>query len=207
MSAVTDWPHLFRDGNTTGPVALTLHGTGGSENDSVQLAEVLLPGQPVISPRGKVSENGMNRWFARAAEGVFDVDDVIFRAGELAPFVSGALEHYGLTGRSVVALGFSNGANIGQALALLHPVIVNTVVAFSGMYPFGDRDPLGDVSGVRIFSAGGESDPMAPVASASRLVDVARSHGADITRVVRPGGHGITQHEVDQASAWLQSVL
>lgn len=207
MSAVTDWPHLYREGNTEGPVALTLHGTGGSEHDSVQLADVLLPGQPVISPRGKVSEHGMNRWFARAAEGVFDVDDVIFRAGELAAFLPEALDHYGLGGRSVIALGFSNGANIGQAVALLHPGVVNTVVAFSGMYPFGDRDPIKDATGVKIFSAGGESDPMAPNASANRLVEVATSHGAEVTRVVRPGGHGITQQEVDQAGAWLQAVL
>jgi phospholipase/carboxylesterase len=206
MSAITGWPHLYLEGSVEGPVAVTLHGTGGSEHDSVHLAEVLLPGQPVISPRGKVSEHGMNRWFARAAEGVFDVDDVIFRAGELAAFVPNALDHYGLTGRPVVALGFSNGANIGQALALLHPSVVNTVVAFSGMYPFGDRDPVGDVTGVKIFSAGGESDQMAPAASANRLVEVARSHGAEITRVVRPGGHGITQTEVEQASAWLHSV-
>ena len=207
MSSVTDWPHLYREGNPEGPVAVTLHGTGGSEHDSVQLADLLLPGQPVISPRGKVSEHGMNRWFARAAEGVFDVDDVIFRAGELAAYLPDALEHYGLTGRPVIALGFSNGANIGQALALLHPGVVNTVVAFSGMYPFGDRDPLQDTTGVKIFSAGGESDPMAPNASANRLVEVATSHGAEVTRVVRPGGHGITQPEVDQASAWLHSVL
>ena len=207
MSAVTDWSHLYREGNAEGPVALTLHGTGGSEHDSVQLADLLLPGQPVISPRGQVNEHGMNRWFARAAEGVFDVDDVIFRAGQLAAYLPDVLEHYGLSGRSVVALGFSNGANIGQALALLHPGVVNTVVAFSGMYPFGDRDPVIDATGVKIFSAGGESDPMAPNASANRLVEVASSHGAEVTRVVRPGGHGITQQEVDQAAAWLASVL
>jgi len=207
MTRVADWPHLYRDGSASGPVALTLHGTGGSEHDSIQLADLLLPTHPVISPRGRVSEQGMNRWFARAAEGVFDVDDVIFRASELAEFIPGALEHYGLSGRPVVALGFSNGANIGQALALLHPEVVSTVVAFSGMYPFGTRDPLGDVTGVKIFSAGGESDPMAPNASASHLVDIAQSHGAHVTRVVRPGGHGITQLEVEQASAWLQSVI
>lgn len=206
MSGVTDWPHLYREGADTGPVALTLHGTGGSEHDIIQLADLLLPGQPVISPRGKVSEHGMSRWFARAAEGVFDVDDVIFRSEELSNFVLDVLEHYRLAGRPVIAVGFSNGANIGQALALLHPHVVNTVVGFSGMYPFGERDPIGDVSGVTILSIGGDSDPMAPAASAARLVEVARSHGADVTRVVRPGGHGITQEDIDQASAWLRSV-
>ena len=206
MSTVDDWPHVFIDGDTSGPVALTLHGTGGSEHDSVQLAQVLLPGAPVLSPRGRVSENGMNRWFARAAEGVFDVDDVIYRAGELASFLPDALSHYGLTGREVIALGFSNGANMGQALALLHPEVINTVVAFSGMYPFGERDPITDATGVKIFSAGGESDPMAPSASADRLVTLAREHGAEVTRVSRPGGHGITQEEVEAAATWLASV-
>jgi phospholipase/carboxylesterase len=75
------------------------------------------------------------------------------------------------------------------------------------MYPFGDRDPLGDASGVKIFSAGGESDQMAPAASANRLVEVATSHGAEVTRVTRPGGHGVTQPEVEQAQAWLASVI
>jgi phospholipase/carboxylesterase len=207
MADLDTWPHLFVPGSDSGPVALTLHGTGGSEHDSVQLAELLLPGQPVLSPRGRVSEQGMNRWFRRAAEGVFDVDDVIARSAELAEFIAQATHHYGVHDREVIALGFSNGANIAQATALLHPDTLTTVVAFSGMYPFGDRDPVGNATGVTIFSSGGENDPMAPAASADHLVTVAHSHGAAVTRVVRPGGHGITAEEIDQASAWLASVL
>lgn len=207
MVDLATWPHLFLPGNATGPVALTLHGTGGSEHDSVQLAELLLPGQPVLSPRGRVSEQGMNRWFRRAAEGVFDVDDVIARSAELAECIVQATQDYSLLNRRVIAVGFSNGANIAQATALLHPDILTTVVAFSGMYPFADRDPVEDATGVTIFSAGGENDPMAPAASADRLVAIARSHGADVVRVVRPGGHGITAEEIDHARAWLAGVL
>ena len=207
MTSVSDWPHIFREGNPDGPVIITLHGTGGSETDSVQLADLVAPGAPVISPRGRVLENGMSRWFARAGEGVFDVDDVIARSAELAQFIREATAHYQVESRPVVAMGFSNGANIAQAIALLHPDVVSTVVGFSGMYPFGDRDPVTDATGVRIFSAGGDADPMAPSTSADRLVDVARSHGATVTRIVRPGGHGITADEVSEARAWLESAL
>jgi len=203
MVDLDTWPHLFVPGSDTGPVALTLHGTGGSEHDSVQLATLLLPGAPVLSPRGRVVEQGMNRWFRRAAEGVFDVDDVIARAAELAGFITEATAHYGLTGRSVVALGFSNGANIAQATALLHPDTLNTVVGFSGMYPFGDRDPVQDVTGVRIFSAGGDNDPMAPQSSVDHLVATATHHGADMTRATRPGGHGLVSDDIDRARTWL----
>lgn len=197
------WIHVFHDGAEKTPVVLTLHGTGADEHDPIRLGNTLLPGAPVLSPRGRVSEQGMNRWFARKAEGIFDVDDVIGQAGDLAIFVAAALDHYGVGGSPVVAVGFSNGANMATALALLHPGVVNTVVAFSGMYPFGDQDPIGLVEGVRIFMANGDQDPMAPLGSADRLETLATQHGAAVTRYVRPGGHGITPEEVSAASEWL----
>jgi len=87
----------------------------------------------------------------------------------------------------------------------LHPGVLETVVAFSGMYPFADQDPVGDVSGVRLFLANGESDPMAPAASVARLEAIATQHGATVTRVTRPGGHGLSEDEVVQAKNWLSS--
>jgi len=145
----------------------------------------------------------MNRWFRRLTEGVFDVDDVIAQAGALAGFVSDAVTHYGLEGRPIVAVGFSNGANIATATALLHPDVVNQVVAFSGMFPFGDRDPVGDVSAVRLFMANGEVDPMAPRSSGDHLEALATKHGALVTRFVRPGSHGITEEDLRHATQWL----
>jgi phospholipase/carboxylesterase len=184
-------------------VVLALHGTGADEHDLLGLVATLSPGSPVISPRGRVSEHGMNRWFRRMGEGVFDVEDVIARAAELAGFVTDALAHYDLKGRPLVAVGFSNGANIATATALLHPEVLDTVLAFSGMYPFADQDPMEDVSGVRLFLANGESDPMAPGVSVERLDTIATQHRATVTRLTRPGGHGITEDEVAQAVSWL----
>jgi phospholipase/carboxylesterase len=206
MTELENWPHLFVPGNDDGPIALTLHGTGGNEHEVSTLAQVLMPGAPILSPRGRVSEGGMNRWFRRLGEGIFDVDDVIVRAGELADFIGLATAQYGLSGRPIVALGFSNGANIATATALLHPSVLNRAVSLSGMYPFGEQDPVGDATGVSFFLANGTHDPMAPLASVTRLETVAGSHGATVERLVRPGGHGITQEDVAAATQWLESL-
>lgn len=197
------WPHLFEPGDADAPVLLTLHGTGGNEREITALVSHLWPGAGVLSPRGRVSEQGMTRWFRRRGEGVFDVDDVIVRAGELAGFLEAARERYGLGDRRVIAAGFSNGANIGLATALLHPETLDRVVAFSGMYPFADRDPVGDASAVELVLLNGAADPMAPSSSVDRLVEVAQAHGAAVERHVRPGGHGLAQSDVDAARKWL----
>ena len=205
MSAqLADWPHLVREPqNGASHYLLTLHGTGGNETEVATLAQHLDPNAGVISPRGRVSEHGMTRWFARVAEGVFDVDDVIARSAELAAFIRAAREQYGIADAPITAVGFSNGANIGTATALLHPETLNRVVSFSGMYPFGDRDPIGDASSVELLLLNGAADPMAPSASVEHLVLRAEAHGATVERHIRAGGHGIDMSDVAAAREWL----
>jgi phospholipase/carboxylesterase len=188
---VQDWPHLFDPGEADAPVLLMLHGTGSNEQEIAGLAAELDPRAGVLAPRGLVRERGMPRWFRRLSEGVFDVDDVITRAGELAGFVGDARQLYGLTDRSLVAVGFSNGANIALATAMLHPDQVSRVVAFSGMYPFADRDEACDLHDVRVVTLNGRADPMAPLDSVTRLVAVLQEKGADVRQHLRAGGHGI----------------
>lgn len=103
------------------------------------LSDEIDPTAAVIAPRGQVSEGGALRWFRRFSEGVFDVDDVVFRAGNLAEFIGWAASAYDLGGRRIVAAGFSNGANIALATGILFPGLFDTTIAFSGMYPFGAR--------------------------------------------------------------------
>lgn len=233
MSLVDEWPHLYRESagpEGAAPVLLMLHGTGSNEHDIATLAERLDPTAAVLAPRGQVSENGATRWFRRRAEGIFDVDDVVFRAGELAAFVAAAVDQYGLADRRIVAVGFSNGANIGLALTILHPEVVSRVVSFSGMYPFGDEQiadraveqavgraieqsleqpveqPLGQsdpLSDVHVLLLNGSDDPMAPTLSVDRLEGQLRAHLATVDRVIREGGHGITEDELATARDWL----
>jgi phospholipase/carboxylesterase len=199
------WPHLFEAGDPGTPVLLLLHGTGGTEHDLLPLAERLAPGAGHLAPRGPVQEHGMNRWFRRFGEGVFDVDDVVRRAGELAGFIGWARSAYAIGGRPLVAVGFSNGANIGLATAILHPDTVTRAVAFSGMYPLDGRPVEADLAGSAVALFNGEADPMAPLESVVRLGSVLESRGAEVDRNVRAGGHGIHPTEVDAAAVWIAS--
>lgn len=206
-TTVTGWPHLYNPGDDDAPVLLMLHGTGGSEHEIAALAAELHPGAGVLAPRGPVQEQGMRRWFRRHGEGVFDVDDVIARASDLAGFLEAAREHYGLGNRPLVAVGFSNGANIALATAILHPKALDRVIAFSGMYPFADRDAAANLVGSRFLILNGEADPMAPRTSVNTLMTALRQNGAAVEQVMRAGGHGIAQTDLASATGWLTNSL
>jgi phospholipase/carboxylesterase len=206
-ATVTGWPHLYTPGAADAPVLLMLHGTGGNEHEIASLATELHPGAGVLAPRGQVQEHGMLRWFRRHGEGVFDVDDVIARATDVAGFLDAAREHYGLGNRPLVAVGFSNGANIALATAMLHPQALNRVIAFSGMYPFADRDAPADLTGSSLLVLNGEADPMAPLSSVNTLIIALRQNGANAEQVLRPGGHGIAQTDLAAAKGWLTNAL
>src|SRR5689334_24836751 len=107
--------------DASAPVLLLLHGTGGDENDLIPLAQELLPGAAILGVRGKVLENGMPRFFRRLAEGVFDLQDLERRTAELAGFIENARRAYGLDGNKLIAVGYSNGANIAASLILRDP--------------------------------------------------------------------------------------
>lgn len=200
---LAEWPHLFRAGEPGHPVLLMLHGTGDTENGIAPLANHLDPRAGVLAPRGLVREGGATRWFRRMGEGVFDVDDVIVRARELAVFIAAARVEYGIEDATLIAVGFSNGANIGLATALLHPEAIDRVVAFCGMYPFAERDPIGDVTAVSVLLANGTTDPMAPAPSVAHLAELAGGHGATVHRHIREGGHGIDASDIAAARQWL----
>ncbi|TFD48381.1 alpha/beta hydrolase [Cryobacterium frigoriphilum] len=180
-----------------------LHGTGGTEHDLLGLADALDPQATVLSPRGRVTEIGMNRWFRRLAEGVFDLDDVELRSDELADFVTAARAHYELGGLNLVAVGFSNGANVALATALRHPSTVPHVIAFSGMHPLPGRVADTDLNATSVLLLNGESDPMAPLASVDALAAELEARGAAVQQVRRTGGHGVTEADVYAAQGWL----
>ena len=92
--------HRFEPGDANRPPLLLLHGTGGDENDLVALGMTVAPGSALLSPRGKVLEDGMPRFFRRLAEGVFDEDDVDSAPMSLPISSTEARKAYGLPRRS-----------------------------------------------------------------------------------------------------------
>ncbi|SFT86724.1 phospholipase/carboxylesterase [Actinopolyspora lacussalsi subsp. righensis] len=195
--------HEFTEGDPRSPVLLMLHGTGGTPRDMAPLGYRIDSEAALLSPAGSVSENGVARWFQRYEEGVFDEQDVLRRAGELAEFVERARDHYGIADRGLVAVGFSNGANIAAALTLLRPDVLTEAVLFAAMSPIVDT-PRHSLTDTRVWMSNGEHDPMAPMASVNRLVDTLRDRGAEVTTHRHPGGHDITAEALREAADWLR---
>src|SRR5438046_1466021 len=132
MNLRPDFIHDFVPGSSSRTLLL-LHGTGGNERDLIPLGRELDPNAALLSPRGKVLENGMPRFFRRLAEGVFDLEDLKYRTNELADFVAAAAQHYGFASDNLIAVGYSNGANIAAAMLLLRPEILHGAVLFRAM--------------------------------------------------------------------------
>lgn len=178
---------------------LLLHGTGGDENDLLQIGAMIAPGSALLSPRGRVSENGMPRFFRRMAEGVFDEADVRRRALELGTFVEDARGHYGLA--APVAVGYSNGANIAAALLLMKPRALSGAVLFRAMVPLKDP-PTADLDGKPVLILSGRQDPIVPAENATRLAAMLSNAGAKVDHRVLPVGHQLSQADLTLARTW-----
>jgi phospholipase/carboxylesterase len=207
MSVDLGFTHRYLPGeDESSPTLLLLHGTGGNEEDLLPLGETLAPGAAFLSPRGKISEYGAPRFFRRLAEGVFDHEDLLFRTHELAEFVEAASDEYGFDRSKLVAVGYSNGANVAASMILLHPGLLRAAVLFRAMVPF-EPDLTPDLSAMPVFLAAGRMDRMIPPDNAQRLADILVEAGADVDLRWRDTGHPLTYEEVGEAKEWLSEVL
>ncbi|WGU96535.1 alpha/beta hydrolase [Paenibacillus dendritiformis] len=196
--------HLYEKGtDESAPTLVLLHGTGGSERDLVPLARMISPGSAVLSLRGNVLENGMPRFFRRLAEGVFDEEDLLFRTGEVNQFLDQAAEQYGFDRRNLVAVGYSNGANIAASLLfhiqeawagaiLHHPMVPRRGVV------------LPDLSGLPVFIGAGKNDPICSPQETEELEGLLRGAGADVTVHWERYGHQLTSTEAEAAADWFR---
>lgn len=207
-AASPEWPHRFVPATgadaRSATTLLLLHGTGGNEDSMLSLArEVAPPGTcHLLSPRGPVLERGMPRFFRRLAEGIFDEPDLIRRAGELASFVATMTARHALDPRRVVALGYSNGANIAAALLLLHPGTLAGAALLRAMVPL-QPPTLPALAGTPVFLGAGEHDPIVPAENSARLAAMLRQGGADVTEVTQEAGHELTRGDLVALKQWL----
>jgi phospholipase/carboxylesterase len=181
---------------------LLLHGTGGDENDMIPLGRDLDPTAALLSPRGQVLENGMPRFFRRLAEGVFDEEDLVRRAHELADFVGAAASRYEFDPKRVIAVGFSNGANMAAAILLLRPEVLAGAVLLRAMAPIVPP-VLPDLALTRVLISSGTQDPIVPMENAERLAAMLRKAGANATLRFEPAGHSLTLGDIQAAREWL----
>lgn len=181
---------------------LLLHGAGGDERDLISLGQRLLPGAALLSPRGRVLEHGMPRFFRRRAEGVFDLADLKLQTDKLAAFITDAARKYTLDLQRIVAVGYSNGANIAASLLLSHPRVLAGAVLFRPMIPF-QPETTPDLRDVPVLLAAGRHDQIVPPTHTPELAQIFRTAGARVSIHWHPGGHELGPDDVESAKSWL----
>jgi predicted esterase len=181
---------------------LLLHGTGADESNLLDLGHAFDPNAALISPRGKILENGAPRFFRRLAEGVFDEKDVVLRAGELAQFIVAASTQYKIDLKTLVAVGYSNGANIAAAMMLLGVAPFSQAILLRPMVPLKPA-ALPELKNVRVLLLAGQFDPIARPPIVRELEQLFGQGGADVTLQLQPSGHELTAADVQTAREWL----
>ncbi|OMF37329.1 carboxylesterase [Paenibacillus sp. FSL H8-0548] len=199
--------HLFKQGtDKEAPVLLLLHGTGGTERDLLPLAELVSPASSVLSVRGNVLENGMPRYFRRLAEGLFDIEDLLFRTKELNDFLDSAASEYGFDRNNLVAIGYSNGANIAGSLLFHYQGTLRGAILHHPMVPIRGVT-LPDLADVPCFIGAGSNDPLCTPQETEDLDRLLQGAGASVTVHWEQHGHQLTSSEVTAAAAWYKETF
>ena len=167
---------------------------------------MLLPEANLLSPLGNVPENGMARFFRRLAEGVFDQEDLLARTDDLASFIGLAASELGFDPARVIAVGYSNGANIAASLLLREPECLQAAVLLHAMTPFVPQT-VPNLAGKPIFLSAGRNDPIVPQENTRQLAALLRSSGAEVTLHWHDAGHSLTREEAEAAQEWLDGVM
>jgi predicted esterase len=203
MPSALAYQHVFEPGSDpAAPPLLLLHGTGGTERDLLRLGHTLSPGSALLSPLGDVDEGGARRFFARLAEGVFDPAEVARRTDALAAFIRAAAGRYGLTTQRLVAVGFSNGANIAATLLLRQPDVLGGALLLRPMVVLDHAATPGSLAGRRILLLNGSHDPLVPADHPGRLAALLRAGGAEVEARLLAASHGLTPQDVAAGQAW-----
>lgn len=185
------------------PTLVLLHGTGGNETSLLDIGAELWPGAARLSPRGRVLEHGLPRYFRRFAEGEFDLEDLALRTEEVGTWLQTARRAYQVTESPMVLVGYSNGANMAASL-LLAGVRADIAVLLRPMFVHRPA-ALASLAGTRVRVASGARDQITPAASATRLSELLRECGASVEQMIQPNAsHGLQHVEIVEAARWLQ---
>ena len=195
-------PHS--NANESKQTLLLLHGTGGTEDDLIPLGNELAPNASILSVRGRVLENGMPRFFRRLEEGVFDLEDLKMRTDELAEFLTKSSSKYMFDEKRIIAVGYSNGANIAASLLLRRPESLAGAILFRAMVPYSPN-VMPDLSNKSIILLEGLYDPIVSTAEAQRLLEIFTNAQSNVTLKWQDSGHNLTNEDIIAAKKWLES--
>jgi predicted esterase len=191
--------HKFVPGRLPVTVLL-LHGSGGDENDLLPVARAIAPGAAFLSPRGRVMDRGLLRFFA------LDKSDVKERAAELAEWVAEAVAKYEVDRTRLFALGYSNGANMAAALMLLHPGTIAGACLLRARTAV-EPEVLPVLAGAPVLISAGQHDELIPPAGAQELAELLTHAGARVDLAVQNAGHELTPADFSLAKQWFGRVM
>jgi phospholipase/carboxylesterase len=198
--------HIFNKGkDSKKPTFLMLHGTGGTELDLLPLAGMIDDEASVLSVRGNILENGMPRFFRRLAEGVFDIEDLIFRTKELNEFLDEAALKYDFDRDNIIAIGYSNGANIAASLLFHFQNALKGAILHHPMVPIKGIE-LPDLTGKSVFIAAGTNDPICSPLESTELHSLLENANAKVDIHWEHNGHQLTREEVEHAAQWYRNL-
>jgi phospholipase/carboxylesterase len=196
--------HKFIKGtNPKKPTLLLLHGTGGDENDLLPIGKMIDGESSILSVRGEVIENGMPRFFRRIAPGVFDEQDLMYRTSQLNDFIDQASKTYDFDRGDVVAVGYSNGANIAANMLMQIPYSLSGAILMHPMLPRKDG-VVPVLKGIQVLITAGNSDPIVPLASTQALKKILEENGAEISLSWFKFGHKLSSEEIQFIIKWYQ---
>lgn len=195
--------HIFEQGKKDAPTLLLLHGTGGNEHSLLTIAKSIVPDASILSVRGEVLENGMPRFFRRLAEGVFDEEDLIYRTKQLHQFLDDCAVQYGFDRENVIAIGYSNGANIAASLLFHHVNSLKGAILFHPMVPRRGIE-LPSLQSVQVFIGAGKNDPLCPLEESVDLSNLLQEAGASVELHWENNGHQLSFTEIETAANWLK---
>lgn len=198
--ATTHYQALAQDPAPGKPLVFAFHGTGGDEHQFFSLAQQLVPGGGVVSPRGDVSEMGASRFFRRTGEGVYDMDDLSARTQKMIEYVEAHKSNHHDT--PVFGFGYSNGANILASVVMKRPDLFDKVGLLHPLIPW-DPGQVTGLEGKAILITAGEHDPITPWNMTTHLISWFQSQKADVTVEAHNGGHELRQTELQALAAFL----
>jgi phospholipase/carboxylesterase len=193
------WHHVFvppyaQPDDQAAPVTLLLlHGTGGDEEPLLGLGRQVAPAANLLSVRGRSLDEGFPRFFRRFEAVRYDQENIRSEALALGRFVRDAAARYGFDPAGLVALGYSNGANIALAMLAYDPEALAAAVLLRSVMPLDDP-PATELAGVPVLVLAGQRDPYQ--AHARTVAPYLRAAGADVQEMLLSAGHDLTRDDL-----------
>lgn len=199
--------HIYQQGlNSKKPTLLLLHGTGGNETSLLPIGPKIDSEASILSLRGNVLENGMPRFFRRLSEGVFDEEDLILRTKELSEFLDVMAKQYSFDRGNIVAIGYSNGANIAASLLFHYANTLRGAILHHPMVPLRGIQ-LPNLDRTPVFIAAGTNDPICSAEESKELQKLLEDAAAHVTIHWEENEHRLTEGEVQAASTWYRKAF